>query len=118
LQGERGKGREPVGHGGAQFGQLFVLQLHDLAGEIALAAVPEWIDRQHFHVDRLRVHGGEPLVDLEISRGGDIGGRASVDKHGRGLGGGRAGEQCAGFAELAMGVHVDGFDPLAADHDG
>ena len=27
-------------------------------------------------------------------------------------------EQSADFAELAMSVHVDGFDPLATDHDG
>jgi len=32
--------------------------------------------------------------------------------------GGIGAEQRAGFAEVAMGVHVDGFDPLAARHDG
>ena len=37
LQGERGEGGKPVGLGGAELGQLFVLQLHDLAGEIAVA---------------------------------------------------------------------------------
>ena len=26
-------------------------------------------------------------------------------------------EQRAGFGKLAMGVHVDRFDPFAADHD-
>jgi hypothetical protein len=119
LQGERGEGRKPVGLGGAEFSQLFVLHLHDLAGEIALAAIPEWIDRQHFHVDRLRVHGSEPLVDLDVGHGCDLSECAPVDEQGRNSDRGSAGvEQCAGFAELAMGVHVDRFDPVATDHDG
>ena len=36
LQGERGEGREPVGLAGAELGQLLVLDLDDLAGEVAL----------------------------------------------------------------------------------
>jgi len=64
----------------------------------------------------LRSMAGEPLVDLDEGLGCDVGPRASVDERGRG---GSAGAlQCDGFAELAMGVHVDRFDPFATDHDG
>ena len=53
LQGERGEGGEAVGLGSAELGQLLVLQLDDLPGELAVAAVPEGVDRQHLHVDGL-----------------------------------------------------------------
>jgi hypothetical protein len=79
-------------------------------GEIALAAVPERIDRQHLEVDGLRVHGGEPLVDLDEGLG------RAVDRWKLHCGGISA-KQGAGFAEVAMGVHVDGLDPFPADHD-
>ena len=111
LQSERGEGGEAVRLGGAELRQLFVLDLHDLGGKVALAVVPEGIDRQHLEVDRLRVHGGEPLVDLDERLG------RVVDRRKLGRGGIGA-EQCAGFAEVAMGVHIDGFDPFAADGDG
>ena len=55
------------------------------------------------------VHRGEPLVDL------DEGFLGAVDRrnlHLRRIGA----EQGAGFAEMAVRVHVDGLDPLAADH--
>ena len=81
------------------------------AGEIALAVVPERIDRQHLHVDGLRVHRGEPLVEL------DEGLVRALDRADLKLGAVVA-EQRAGFAEMAMGVHVDGLDPLAVDHHG
>ena len=108
LQGQRGESREAVGLRGAELGELLVLDLHDLAGEIAVAAVPERIDRQHFHVDGLRIHRGEPLVDLDEGLG------RAVDRR-KLRRGGIGAEQRAGFAEVAMGMHVDGFDPLAVD---
>ena len=111
LQGERGEGGEAVGLGGAELGQLLVLQLDDLARELAVAAVPEGVDRQHFHVDGLRVHRLQPLVDLDEGLGG------AVDR--RQLHRGAVGaQQRAGLAEVAMRMHVDGLDLLAVDGDG
>src|ERR1700722_15201791 len=111
LQGKRGKGRETIGVRGAEFGQLFVLEFHDLRGKIAFTVVPEGVDRQDLHVDGLRIHRGEPLAEFD-----------------KGLlrSGVRAGlkpwplltQQRAGFAEITMRVHIDGLDPLAVDGDG
>ena len=111
LQGERGEGGEAVGLGGAELGQLLVLHLDDLAGEVAVAAVPEGIDRQHLHVDRLRVHGLQPLVDLDEGLGRAVD-RRQLDRGGVGT------QQRTGLAEVAMRVHVDGLDLLAVDGDG
>jgi hypothetical protein len=61
------------------------------------------------HVDGLRIHDGEPPVDLNESL------FRAVDRGKLDLGGIIA-EQRAGFVELAMGVHVDRLDPLSADH--
>jgi hypothetical protein len=110
LQGERGEGCEPVGLGGTELGQLVVLDRHDLGRQIAIAAVPERVDRQDLHVDRLGIHGLQPVVDL------DEGLRRAVDRRreDRGLGA----EQRTGFAKVAVGMDVDGLDPLAVDGHG
>src|SRR4029077_8810593 len=97
LRGNRGEACEPIRLCGAEFGQLFVLDLDDLSGEITLAVVPEGIDRQHLHVDCLRRHCGEPLVDL------DEGFFCAVDRwklEFRSIGA----EQRAGLAEVAVSV--------------
>src|ERR1700733_6608087 len=65
LQGERGKGRETIGVRGAEFGELLVLDFDDLSCEVALAVVPEDVDRQDLHVDGLRIHRGEPLTEFD-----------------------------------------------------
>ena len=111
LQGERGEGGEAVGLGGAELSQLLVLQLDDLGGEVAVAAVPEGIYRQHLHVDGLCIHRLQPLVDLDEGLG------RAVDRwqlHRGGVGA----QQRAGLAEVAMGMHVDGLDLPAVDGDG
>jgi len=96
--------------GGAQLGELLVLDLDDLGGEIAIASVPERIDRQHLHVDRLPVHRLQPLVDLDE-------GFCRAPYRGK-LDSSRVrAEQGAGLAEVAMGVNVDGLDLLAVDDD-
>src|SRR5262249_26615931 len=80
-------------------------------GQLAIPAVPERVDRQHFHVDRLLIHRSKALLDL------DEGGFGVVDRrqlHARPL----VAEQRAGLAEMAMGVDVDGLDALAADTHG
>ena len=105
------KAAKRSGLDGAELGQLLVLQLDDLARELAVAAVPEGVDRQHLHVDGLAVHRLQPLVDLDEGLG------RAVDR--RQLDGGAVGaQQRAGLAEVAMGVHVDGLDLLAVDGDG
>ena len=95
LQREGSEGCEPIGLGGAEFGQFLVLDLNNLPSEIALAVIPEGIDRQHFHVDGLRIHGSEPLVDLDKRLLGAIDRRQLVP-------GGVGAEQGAGFAEMAV----------------
>jgi hypothetical protein len=59
--------------GGAEFGEFLVLDFDDLAAEVAVLAVPERIDGQHFHIDALGVHGPEPGFNL------DEGLRRSID---------------------------------------
>ena len=110
LQGEGRKGGEAVGMGRAELGQLLVLHLDDLTGELAVAAVPEGIDRQHFHVDGLSIHRLQPLIDVDDDFIG------AVDLRQNGFGAVIA-EQRAGFLDQAVGVNVDGLDPLAVDHD-
>ena len=111
LQGQRRKPREAVGFRGAEFGKFLVLGLHNLAGKLTVTAVPERIDREHFEVDGLGIHRREPLVELDESF------RRAVDR--RVLDRRRVGaKQGDGLVEHAMGMHVDGLDPLAADHHG
>ena len=105
LQGKRGKGREAIRLRRAEFGELLVLHSDDLRGKIALAVVPERIDRQDLHVHGLRVHGGESLTDIEkgLFRAPD---RPDLELDAV------LAEQRAGFAEMAMRVHVDGLTRL------
>jgi hypothetical protein len=63
LQGERGEGGKAVRTRSAQFGQLFVLDLDDLGGDVAVLAIPEWIDGEDLHVNRLSIHALKALLD-------------------------------------------------------
>src|SRR5580693_7512683 len=92
---------------GAQFGKLLVLYLDDLGGGVAVLAVPERIDRQHLHVDRHGIHGFETLLDDDELL------LVALDQGRRD--GWLAAHQRDRFLEAAMGVHVDGLDPLAVD---
>jgi hypothetical protein len=44
---------------------FIVLHSDDFGREIALLAVPERIDRQHFHIDRHGVHRLEALIERD-----------------------------------------------------
>src|SRR5262249_50247867 len=63
CRGERGEGGEAVRTRSAQFGQLFVLDLDDLGGGVAVLAIPEWIEGEDLHVDRLSIHAPKALLD-------------------------------------------------------
>src|SRR5262249_11251819 len=56
LQGKRRKGGKAFRLRRAQLGELLVLQLDYGGGRVPVLAVPEWIDREHLHVDRHGVH--------------------------------------------------------------
>src|SRR6266849_1640887 len=108
LQGERGEGGEAVRTRSAQLGQFFVLDLDDLGGGVAVLAIPEWVDGENLHVDRLSIHALEALLDDN-----EVLLRASgLRYHPAGL----VAHQGIGFAEAAMCVHVNGLDSLAVDH--
>ena len=63
--------------GGTEFRQFFILNFHDLAGQVTVLVVPEGIDREHFHIDGLTVHGIEALLNLNVGlRRTDKGGRS------------------------------------------
>jgi hypothetical protein len=36
-----------------------------LGSEVALGAIPERVDRQHFHIDRHCINGFEALIDID-----------------------------------------------------
>ena len=63
LQCDGGEGDKAGGMGGDRFGELFVLQLNDFLGEVAVGLAPERVDRQCLHVDALRIHRSEALID-------------------------------------------------------
>ena len=65
-QRQRCEGGETIPIGSDQFREFVVLNGNDFLGQIAVAAIPEWVDRHHFHVDRLGVHGFEALLDYKI----------------------------------------------------
>src|SRR5262249_1624101 len=71
-------------------------------------AIPEWIDGEDLHVDRLSIHPLKALVDDN-----EVLLRASgLRWHPAGL----VAHQGNGFAEAAMCVYVNGLDSLAFDH--
>src|SRR5438270_5465035 len=93
---------------GAEFGQFLVLNLDDLSGEVAIAAVPERIDRQYLHVDRHRVHRLQTLLDDDKMFLLALGRRQWLVLVRT--------EKVERFVEQAMRMHVDGLDALAIDH--
>ena len=107
LQGQRGESRKPVRPRSTKFCQLLVVDPDDLAGRIAILAVPEWIDRQHLHVDRHRVHLLQTLLDDDEVLWNALDRRQHLV--------GRIAHQIDGFMEIAVRVNVDGQDPLAGN---
>ncbi len=65
LQRQRRERREAVRLLRAQRRQPFVLRLDDFFDEFALLAIPPRVDTEHFHVDALRVHAREALVEVD-----------------------------------------------------
>ena len=109
LRGEVGmlqrggrEGDEAVGIGGAELDQRLVLDLDQLGGGVALGAVPVRVDAQRLDVDALRVHRRDAGAGVVHQQAGRL--ERMID-HRRGR------------RNDAMGVHVDGLDPLAVDHD-
>ena len=101
--------REPIGPRCTELRQLFVLNLDDLGRRVAVLAVPERIDRQHLHVDRHRIHLLETLLDDDEVLGHALDRRQDLV--------GPIAHQIDGFMEIAVGMNVDGHDPLAVDLD-
>jgi len=100
LQRHRGQPDKAVGICRANLGDLFVLQAHDLPGEVGLGLVPEdRVEAEGFHVDALLVHHLEPVLghDQRLHR--------HLQPH-----------QRHRLRNLAVGVHVDGPDPLAINN--
>ncbi len=64
LQRHRREGDEALGIRGARLGELFVLDLDDLPGEIAVRRVPVRVDAERLDVDALLVHGAKPRRHL------------------------------------------------------
>src|SRR5665213_1948606 len=107
LQRQRGESPKSFRPRRTEFGQFFVLNLDDLAADVAVLTVPEWIDREYLHIDRHRVHLLETLLDDDEVLGN------ALDR-GQHLAG-RIAHQVDGFMKIAVRVRIDGPDPLAVD---
>ena len=102
LQRRGREGDEAVGVGRAELGQRLVLDLDQLGRGVALGAIPVRVDAERLDIDALRVHRGDARAGVVHQQARRF--ERMVD-HGRGR------------RDDAMGVHVDGLDPLAVDHD-
>ena len=63
LQCKGREGSETIGPGGNEFGEFFVLDTDDSSADIGNLLLPERIDRQTLHIDRLAVHRLHALFD-------------------------------------------------------
>ncbi len=102
LQCDGREGDEAVGGGGAEFGQLFVLDSDQLGRGVAVGAIPEGIDAERLDVDPLGVHLGDAVGEVRPQQPRRL--QRMVDHRRR-------------LRNDGMGVDVDGLDPLAVDHD-
>ena len=102
LQGRGREGDEALGIGRAEFDQRLVLDLDQLGRGVALGAIPVGIDAERFHVDALRIHRRDAHAGVGHQQARRLE-RMLDDGHRR--------------RHRAMGVDVDGLDPLAVDHD-
>ena len=102
LQRRRGEADEAVGLLGAELDQRLVLEADQLGRLVLAGAVPVRVDAEAFDVDALRVHrrdSGAGVLHQQARR------LERMLDHRHRLG------------HAAMGVDVDGLDPLARDHD-
>ena len=102
LQRGGREGDEAVGIGGAELDQRLVLDLDQLGRDVALGAVPVWVDAERLDVDALRVHRRDARAGVVHQQARRL--ERMLDQRHR-------------LGHAAMGVHVDGLDPLAVDHD-
>src|SRR5215471_10121579 len=102
LQSNRRKGDKTVGHRGAELCQLFILKLDQLGRSVAIGAVPERVDAERFDIDALGVHLGDAVGKVRPQQ--PWGFERMIDHRRR-------------FRNNGVGVDVDRFDSLAADHD-
>jgi len=101
LQGHRRQADKTVRLCGADFGELLVLQLDDLPGEVGLGLVPEdRVEAQRLDVDALPIHRRDPF------RRNDERWRRRLQPH-----------QRVRLGHVAMGVQIDRPDALSADSD-
>jgi len=87
-----------------------------IAAAVSRSLIPERVDGEHLDVDAHRVHRRQTFLDRRLVAGRDVVLRGALDRRFNGL---RVrAHQRDGIAEEAMGVHVNGRDPLAVDDDG
>ena len=102
LQGRRREGDEAVGVGGAELDQRLVLDPDQLGRDVALGAIPVRVDAERLDVDALRIHRRDARAGVVHQQARRF--ERMIDQRHRRRHG-------------AMGVDVDGLDPLAVDHD-
>ena len=102
LQGRGGEGDKAVRLRGAEFGERLVLDADQLGGGIALGAVPKRVDAEGLDIDAGLVHLRQAIADIRPQEAWRL---ERVIDHLRRI------------RNDAMGVHVDGLDPFAADDD-
>ncbi len=113
LQGQPAKAPNRSGRGSGQFGEMLVVQLDDLGGDVTVLAIPVWVDRQDLHIDRHGVHELEPGRD-DVGVGEEVL-RDALRRRQNGL---RAtAKELERVEEVAVRVGVDRLDALAADAD-
>jgi hypothetical protein len=101
LQGSGREGDEAFRVRRAEFDQRLVLDLDQLSRGVALGAIPVGIDTERFHVDALCIHRRDAHAGV---------GHQQARRFERML------DQSHRRRHRAMGVDVDGLDPLAVHH--
>ena len=102
LQGGRRIGNETFGIGSTELDQRLVLDPDQLRRGVATGAIPEGIDAESLDIDALAVHRGDARAGVIHQQARRL--ERMIDHRHR-------------LWHAAMGVHVDGLDPLAVDHD-
>ena len=102
LQRRGRVGHEALGVGGAELDQSFVLDPDQLCRGVATGAIPEGVDAERLDVDALAVHRRDARAGVVHQQARCL--ERMIDHRHR-------------LWHTTMGVHVDGLDPLAVDHD-
>ncbi len=102
LQCDGRKSDEAVRGGGAELGQLLVLDPDQLGRGVAVGAIPEGVDAERLDIDPLGIHLGDAVGKVRPQEARRL--QRMVDHRRR-------------LRNDGMGVDVDSLDPLAIDHD-